>query len=175
MEKLKNFFQYSGVLYNDKNKNKITLNINNLNIVKDLEQKYNITKQKTNTYQPPDNIPNELVKYFVLGLFDADGCITRCNRPNVKHRNIKGKYVYSISFTGTYETCEYIRKFFNSKVKLVKRKNNNTNNYTVIFQGNKQVIKYLSRLYNNISVKFCLERKYKMYCDLLKQYNISRP
>jgi predicted HTH domain antitoxin len=170
--KLKNFLGYNGKLY--EGENKVALNINNREIVKDLEEKYNITNNKTETYIPPRNIPKELQKYFVLGLFDSDGCITRYKRPEAKNKHIKGDYAYTISFTGTKETCEYIKEFFSSKVKLVKRHQNKTNNYTVIFQGNLQVIKYLSMLYDETSKEFCLSRKYALFNELVEQYNISR-
>jgi predicted HTH domain antitoxin len=166
LEKLKQFLNYNGVLY--ESETKVALTINNRRIVADLEEKFNISNNKTDSYTPPKNIPQHLVKYFILGLFDSDGCITRSKRTTKKQ--YKGSFVYQISFTGTIEVCEYIKDFFGSAVKIHKRHKNNTNNYTVIFQGNPQIIKYLSQLYDDISVHFCLKRKYQMYIELVEQY-----
>jgi predicted HTH domain antitoxin len=166
LNKLKEFLSYNGVLY--ESETKVALTVNNRQIVADLEEKYNISNNKTNSYIPPKNLPQHLIKYFILGLFDSDGCITRSKRTT--KRQYKGSYVYQISFTGTKEVCEYIKNFFNSTVKIHKRRENSTNNYTVLFQGNPQIIKYLSQLYDDISINFCLKRKYQMYTELVEQY-----
>lgn len=168
--KLKKFINYSGVLY--ESDTSVTLNVNNRNIVNTLETTYLISNNKTETYKPPTTIPKHLIKYFILGLLDSDGCITRAMRPPTKtKRHYKGVYVYQLNFTGTREVCEYIKNFFESSVKLTKRHDNEVNNYTVNFQGNIQTKKYLSMLYDDISVTFCLERKYEKYIELVKQYN----
>jgi predicted HTH domain antitoxin len=170
--KLQKFLKYDGVLY--EGKNKIALNVNNRKICEDLKKYYNITNNKTEIYSPPNTIPSDLEKYFVLGLLDSDGHVTRSKRPKPVTKHYYGKYVYTIGFTGTNETCEYIKTFFNSNVKLFKRHNNDVNNYSVLFQGNLQVMKYLSMLYDDISIKFCLERKHKLYNELIEQYENSR-
>lgn len=169
--KFKAFLEYDGILYENEKKGKSALNINNTKIVSDLEQYYNITHLKTKTYQPPSSIPQDLLKYFILGLFDSDGCITRSKRPNKHQRHYNGDFVYTITFTGTKETCEFIKKFFNSSVKLSKRHKNKVNNYTVLFQGNLQVIDFLGKLYDDVSIEFCLKRKYKKYNELIQQYS----
>ncbi|WP_165769077.1 hypothetical protein [Virgibacillus profundi] len=173
LEKFKEFVDFSGDLYIDKDRTKITITINSRRLVKDIMEKYDITKNKTDTYTPPDKIPSHLKKYFVLGLFDSDGSMTKINRPNkAVNGHVKGLYVFGMSFTGTMETIIYIRNFFGSTVKETKRRENDSNNYTILFQGNIQLIKYGSKLYDKYSKKFCMKRKYKKYCELLEQYNI---
>lgn len=165
----KEFLKYDGQLY--VSENKVALNINNVNIVKSLENIYLISNNKTNNYSPPENIPPHLIKYFILGLLDSDGSISKCRRPSKTKVNYKGAYIFQVNFTGTKESCEYVKRYFGSNVKLSKRHKNNTNNYTIVFQGNNQLIEYLSRIYDANSIKFCLKRKYKMYIELVEQYS----
>lgn len=169
LEKFKEFLSYTGVIYY--NENSSALNVNCRKIVSDLEKNYNITNNKTDTYIPPTSIPCELEKYFILGLLDSDGCITRTTRPTQRN-HIAGQYVYSVGFTGTLECCNYVKAFFNSKVKIHKRHKNDSNNYSVLLQGNLQIIKLLTPLYDDISRVFCLSRKLKRFDDLLEQYSI---
>src|SRR5690606_38989836 len=128
--------------------------INSRRITQDLKEKYNITNMKSENYLPPNNIPDEFLKYFILGLLDADGGISKTKRPNKTNNRLKGEYVFQMSFTGTKETCEFVKQFFSSKVKLFKRHDNSINNYSVMFQGNKQLIKYYKMLYDETSLKF---------------------
>lgn len=168
----KKFLNYNGVLYYRKDGKAVGVTVNSKNIVKDLNDKYNITNNKTDIYVPPENIPSDLVKYFILGLIDSDGCITsHLKTYQPKTKRYRGDYIYQMNFTGTKESCEFVKAFFGSKVKLSKRKDNETNNYTVIFQGNEQVNRFCSILYDEISVDFCLQRKYKKYVALKEQYS----
>lgn len=168
LEKFKEFTQYSGKLY--VNEASVAITINSKKIVSDLEKKYNITNNKTDTYIPPSTIPTHLLKYFILGLFDSDGSISKTRRPNKNHNHVNGNYVFQINFTGTKETCEFIKGFFSSNVKLHKRHDNESNNYTIVIQGNKQLIKYFNMLYDEETERFCLQRKFKIFSQLIKQY-----
>lgn len=167
LDKLKRFLGYDGKLY--VGNQKVALTVNNPTLVKQLEDNFNITNNKTLVYEPPNNIPNDLIKYFILGLFDSDGCITKTLRQPTKTRHYKGNYAYMVNFTGTMEVCKYILSFFNSSVKIHKRHKNETNNYTVHFQGNEQIIKYLGTMYDEVSVHFALSRKLRIYNELVNQ------
>src|SRR5699024_9400972 len=126
LESFKEFMGFSGELYIDKNKTKVTITINSEELVKDLIEKYNIVPLKTDIYKPPQNIPKDMIKYFILGLIDSDGGFVKIRRPNkpvIGH--INGEYVFNINFTGTIETVNYVKKFFNSSVTPTKRHNNN--------------------------------------------------
>lgn len=173
LERLQDFLEYDGVIYDKKNNKASSLTVNSIQICEDLLDKYNISNNKTYDYIPPEYIPKHLVKYFILGLIDADGSVLRHKRTN---RNpsfrYRGDYVYQIGFTGTYETCEFVRNFFNSKVKIhTRHKDRDNNNHTVLFQGNEQVLKYCSKLYDEHTSKFCLQRKYKNYELLREEYS----
>ena len=167
IERFKVFSKYTGKLYRGKrsglNQNDcIEIRINNINIVRDLEKNFNITKAKSLTYIPP-TIPDEYKKYFILGLLDGDGCITY-------YTTNTGRKHFSLSFVGTKETCEYIQEFLGSNVKLFKRhKESNSNNYSFVIQGNVQIYRILSSLYDNEIEKICLKRKHNKFLELKEQ------
>lgn len=170
--KFKEFIQYDGVLYYKKNGKAVSITVNSRQIVSDLFNKYGITNNKTDCYTPPNNMPNEYIKYFILGLIDSDGSISRSLRPN---RNpsvrLRGEYIYQMNFTGTSESCEFVKRFFGSKVKLTaRRKERGNNNFTIVFQGNEQILKYGEMIYDEKSIEFCLRRKYEIFCALKEEY-----
>lgn len=169
IERFKTFSKYTGKLYRGKRSKQnhhdcIEIRLNNINIVKDLEKNFNITSAKSLTYIPP-NIPKKYVKYFILGLLDGDGCITY-------YTTNTGRKHFGLSFVGTKETCEYIKKFLKSDVKLFKRyKESDKNNYSFVIQGNIQIYKILSNLYDEKVKDICLERKYNKFLELKEQIN----
>lgn len=171
VERLKKYVKYDGGLYIGKRSKEnhqdcVELRVNNREIVKNLEKNFNITNAKSLTYIPP-NIPKEYKKYFILGLLDGDGCITY-------YTTNTGRKHFSLSYVGTKETCEYILDFFNSKVKLHKRhKDSDVNNFSFVIQGNVQIYKILSSLYDDKIVKICLERKYNKFLELEEQINLT--
>lgn len=172
LSRFKEFIQYDGVLYYRKDGKSVAITVNSSQIVSDLFDKYKITNNKTDCYTPPNNIPDEYIKYFILGLIDSDGSISRTARPN---RNpsvrLRGEYVYQMNFTGTSESCEFVKRFFNSKVKLFARhKERKNNNFTINFQGNEQIIRYCEMIYDEKSIEFCLKRKYEIFCALKEEY-----
>lgn len=171
LQSLANNLEFSGNLY--KKEKSSTLTLNSEQICADLLEKYNITPRKTYSYIPPNNIPSHLVKYFILGLLDSDGTITRSKRqPRKTSLTLnRGDYVYQMGFTGTLEVCEYIKNFFGSSVKIhTRHPDRNNNNYTILFQGNKQVYSFCQELYDEQSILFCLQRKYKKFLLLAEEY-----
>lgn len=174
-EKLKEFVGYNGNLYIGK-RNKVNhndcveLRVNNINIVNDLRDNFNITNAKSCTYIPPE-LDDDLKRYFILGLLDGDGSIgyTTTNT---------GRKHFSLQFTGTKESCEYILDYFGSSVKIRKRyKNSEVNNYSFVIQGNIQIYKILKKLYSDDIINTCLQRKYLKFKELeeqiIKTYGMS--
>jgi len=172
LHRLKTFLKYDGVLYYKNTGTAVSLTVNSLQICKDLNEKYNISNNKTYDYIPSKNIPEEFMKYFILGLIDADGSILKHKRTHQTNNRLRGEYVYQIGFTGTYETCVMVRDFFGSTVQIhTRHKNRENNNYTVLFQGNEQVLKLCSMIYDKQTNLFCLKRKYKNYLSLKEEYS----
>lgn len=146
-----------------------SISVESREICINLEENFNIIPRKTLTYIPPSDIPDNLIKYFILGYFDGDGSLSySITNTGRKH--------FTLNFVGTLETIKYIQKYFNKEnIKISKRHpNHNVNNYSFSLQGNAQIFKIMSDLYSdNEILKFCLKRKYEKYLVLKEQQEIK--
>lgn len=105
-------------------------------------------------------ISDELIPYFLLGYFDGDGGIYKCLGSNKK------TYQYSMSVTGTKETCDYFYNFFEQKGFMTKRnKESKSNNYTYVISGKNLTRQCLDKLYST-NYKHSLKRKRDKYLEL---------
>lgn len=171
VEGLIEYTNYTGnILFVDKKKysdtfsNCCEVRINNISIVDNLKKNFNITERKSVTYCPPITIPNELIKYFILGYIDGDGSITYTTSNT-------GRKQFALNITGTREMCEFIKSYFGSTVKLMKRnKDTDSNNWTLCIQGNTQLHHILQELYEDEDiVNICMSRKFKRFLMLKEQ------
>jgi len=111
--------------------------------------KYNITPKKSLTLNFPNNIPEEYVRYFILGYFDGDGsCYTNKD---------KSKLYFNI--TGTYDVVSSIKAVFNTSFgckygSIQKYKSV----YRLIFNGTKSSIDFGKWLYSD-----------EVFCPLLRK------
>lgn len=170
LENFKDFINYSGVIYEKKDKKSAAISINSLNIVKDLEKNFNIRNNKSYNYIPP-NLPDEMKKYFILGMIDADGSFIRHLKTHLSKNRFRGDYNYQIGFTGTLESCLYIKDYFKVGPKIhTRHKDRDNNNFTLLIQGNLQCLKIGNIIYDEKSVKFCLKRKLNNYKALKEEY-----
>ena len=108
------------------------------------------------------NIPNELVKYFLLGIIDGDGCFYY-NREN---------YLRQFVISGTYNQdwnlfVEIFNKIGVEKYKIENYKKKSE--YSQIKITNKKDIKIIGDfIYSSIQEdNIGLNRKYKKYKDLI--------
>ena len=112
-------------------------------------------------------VPKAFKKDFLRGYFDGDGCF------------FFKKYDYGerslISFTGTLESLIYIRQELqencncSSGTMTQRNPENFTNNYTIQWQGNRQVKSILSYLYSSQS-KIFLSRKQQDINSFLQKH-----
>lgn len=131
-------------------------------MIEDLN-KLGITDRKSLIYKPPTQrqLPLELTKYYILGLLDGDGTISITKN---------GRYISS--FVGTFETMSFIQKFFGTDMSISEAKlGSHKNTYNIKYSEGptKRILDYL---YDDYSIEFCLERKYKKYleiCEIDKQ------
>ena len=118
---------------------------------------HGVLEHKSDILQPPNNIPYEFIRYFILGYFDGDGSI--CIKNN--------KYPhYSISICGTKEMLEFISKYLidNNIIKKYNklyRRKEDCHVLQLSWGGNNIVNKILTFLYGDINVY--LDRKYELY------------
>jgi len=124
----------------------------------------------------PNYLNNEMIRHFIRGYFDGDGCISYTF---AKRNNIFGNSFLSVAtITSTEEFCLYIKKYIKDNLiinstMLCRHPENNNNNRTLQISGNKQVIKFMEWLYNDSSL--FLERKYnkiKKIKEIIKGRNI---
>ena len=113
---------------------------------------------KTETLKFPDKIflPIELVKFFILGCFDGDGCL-------IRYRN----RFFRWNFIGTFDMCNQI-KFFIEKTIKVSLKIRKAGKHRFLFCLDlyklEEIKKLLRFLYDKAPFK--MKRKYKMFLEL---------
>ena len=105
-----------------KNKGSIRLSISSKILIEDL---YKLGIEQNKTYKEmyiPEQIPNNLIRHFIRGYFDGDGCITySIRKPNPKNREIN----YRVS--GRFEICAKLSNILIDIQKHLSKYNINTN------------------------------------------------
>lgn len=124
-------------------------NVNNLII-------QGVLHNKTYFYEYPKLVPDDLVRHFIRGFFDGNGCIS-------------GTSKYKIKICGLEELLEWFRIKFPvySKSKLSKRKQHQVV-MTLDIGGKNNVIQILEYMYKDCKVS--LYRKHKKCNDVLIEY-----
>lgn len=157
IEKFKNSLQNDSpikeknIRFNDKNIKSYRITICNKKICEDLNN-IGCTPKKTFSVKFP-NINEDLIRHFIRGYFDGDGCI---------HINIKNNTV-CFSIIGTYDMLNYIKNYFNDnniKCKISKNKNI----YELRCNNKYDVGEIYKLLYKESNI--CLDRKLKKF-DIL--------
>ena len=154
--------RFTRVLENNKIGDYSEFRISNKKI-KDVLHSYSIEPRKSLTLNIEEVIKNSLmneslIPSFLLGYFDGDGGIYHYNPE-------EGTEQFSMSITGTLETCNYYKKYFQDIGFLTKRHKDNKNNYTYQIGGRNQVKKALDLLYED-TPEFFFKRKHKIYLKL---------
>ena len=140
---------------NNKTLYQCSLSINGKELVAPL-MLMGLTSNKTYTLEASimNYIPEKLVRHFLRGYFDGDGCISWDKRYQWGNKSV-------IHVAGNYDFLQNsFNKYFptNCNLKLYK-KSKQCYDYTI--QDKKQVLKFLAYLYND--AKIYLERKFKLY------------
>lgn len=159
LDNLKKDLQYEGNIYNVNKSNgqtQVSIRICS-NIIKEDINKYINTNNKTYELNWCKDIPDDLIRHFIRGYFDGDGCV---------HFN-KEKGHYSASLVGTENFMYNLQLFYNLN-------NNNEDgsikrhaNYTNLTFGGKYVSKkFLDWIYKDSSEDTRLLRKYMKYLEL---------
>lgn len=168
LKKFKRTVAWTGKDYFHKNTNALEVYFRSLKMVTDL-RRYHISSCKTFTVKLP-NIPKQLERHFIRGLFDADGCINRAKRIS------PGKSGQIYTFYGGEFCIEGNNEFVSAvQSRLVKLGLPlNSINYSgktinrIRYGGINQLKTIYHYLYHNATIY--LERKKKLYQDILKNY-----
>lgn len=113
-----------------------------------------------------EQVPENLIPHFIRGYFDGDGCIT------YSYNKIYKKRSPVISFVSTKEFLDTLQIIFNKELgfsftKFQKRRKNIINNYSIMYGGKKQMLKFYNWLYNDSN--YFLKRKFKKFTELLNE------
>lgn len=120
-------------------------------------------KQKSLILKPPIGVPKTLTNHFIRGFFDGDGSIFWNKSEFERHKNWNTPS-YNISITSTKEMIEWIIDevgFGN-----LKKENRREKTWYYKQDGNKKVKAFCDYIYKDATV--FMERKYKLYQDLIK-------
>jgi hypothetical protein len=145
------------ILKNNKKYNfeSVEVSISNVKIVKDLIN-HGCMPNKTFKLEFP-NLDEKLMKHFIRGYFDGDGCI--CKRKDTNNS-------YCISIIGnenfTKSLQKYLCKKFNSD-KIYNYKNGNIKVVTIM--NNKECIDFKNFIYENATIY--LDRKKKIFEQII--------
>lgn len=153
LQKFKNCIKFEGKI---KDTYYCNVSISSSQIINDLKNNFDIETKKSLTCFISGKIPSDMIKHYIRGYFDGDGCITNTN---------KEKGYTQMSFLGTLKTIEFIREYFyNNGIKLRSKDMpdilKNKNIFIICYSGI-SAYKCLKMLYDN-SIMF-LNRKHELY------------
>lgn len=139
------------------------LRIQNYQLVEDIKR-YEIVPRKSLILDISKVIQlaklnDKQISVFLLGYFDGDGCIS------IAHNQTTQKEYFEMNITGTRETIEYYKKYFDNHGTITKRHQDNKNNFTLQMSNNYSTIyNALNKIYKyKNEITFCLDRKYQKF------------
>lgn len=138
------------------------VSIDSISLVKDLER-YGCARNKSLTLFPPVLLSKDLVPYWVLGYMDGDGSISTFSDKN------RNNYLrLKISFTGTKEVLEFIKKFFQNSAKIVREHHCQNNTYRFSVTETK-AIDFLTYVYSDRRIyEISLDRKRDKFFEYMR-------
>lgn len=114
----------------------------------------------------PRYLRKDLIRHFIRGYFDGDGCFSYGIRKN--KNSLKTTSDSIINFTSTEDFCLYLKKYFQDNFHInsylsCRHPNNHNNNRTITISGNKQVIKIMEWMYKDTDLY--LQRKHDKFIE----------
>lgn len=151
-KKMKRFINSSGCVFFQIQDKKLSNDLANLGIVsrKSLILKFPTGKQ----------VPDHLIRHFIRGYFDGDGCVSR--------RFNHGACRWTIKFLSSKEFCDnfcYKIKSILNMDNISSKQDKNSKIYGVEFGGNRKVKIFLDWMYKDATI--FLNRKYNKYNELI--------
>ena len=172
LEAVRNELEYEGPLrfhelskQNPKHKNQYILSIVDEHLCNQLK-KVGVVERKSLKLTFPTFLRPDLIRHFVRGYFDGDGCVSRIKKTSKWHTVI----------AGTYDFCSSLSLILNSM--FVKnnvrqpKQSEGKNTYIISTAANLSTYKLLSWLYQDCDIK--MSRKYNLYLKLCEEYTESK-
>lgn len=144
---------------------------------KTLVDKYGIVPYRQDCSKLLNQIPDNLMKHFIRGILDADGCFSKYNIVEHGYDVVK----YNVSIGTNEDILKIIEKhLIEHKIvtpyerKLYKRHNEDDKDgeyRSLNFSGKAQCLNILNYIYNNASIY--LDRKYQKYLKIVGDINCN--
>ena len=168
LQRVKEELEYEGpirsVQLHEKNpnhKNQYILAITDEHISRSLKD-LGVVERKSLVLTFPEFLRPDLLRHFVRGYFDGDGCVCYDYKRNKCTSSIVGTKEFCTSLSNIMK-----QMFINCHI-VKPRPDLDSNTYVLMFGGNKSSYAFLSWLYEDCDMK--LERKYKRYLDFCEKY-----
>lgn len=118
---------------------------------------------------PEEYLKGDLIRHFIRGYFDGDGCISCSYSP--KDNPFGNVFSSVITFTSTEDFCLYLKKYFKDNfdihsTMLCRHPSHHNNNRTLQISGNKQVEEIMKWMYYDTDLY--LQRKYDKFLNICK-------
>ena len=129
----------------------------------------NYNKSFNLDFPTDEQVPKYLKLHFIRGFTDGDGSI-------YSTVNKKGHREATIKWCGTYNMMMGLKEFLNINVKTKlsqRHPDRNNNNYNYQVGGNIQFVKVMNMIYKDSTEVTRMERKFKIYLQILKEINIK--
>jgi intein-encoded DNA endonuclease-like protein len=134
-----------------------------------LTEVYKITPKKSLTLEFSENIPEHLIKYFILGYFDGDGsvcCYKPKSSPNVN---------LDFSILGTNNMMNHFKNHINKHVPEAKGSIFKQQNYYVLsISGTKSAIYFGEWLFSDTDFPINLKRKQEKFTNYVKEWGFLK-
>jgi hypothetical protein len=134
---------------------------NDAKVWSDLNNK-GITPNKSLTIKFPNKDifkTNDLIRHFIRGYFDGDGCVTWCN---------SNRTTPSVNIIGTLDFLKGIESEFGDNAYICHKKNKSDEVFTFKLT-NLKAFKFLEYIYKDSTIY--LERKYNRYLNFVPSYS----
>lgn len=168
LNNIKKLISHNGKIY--KSNKMYQLNITNKKLYTFFKDN-NFNNDKRYSAPYIKDIPNDMFKYYLLGLFDGDGCLYY----NYTSGVFKSK-IFQIT-SGSKNLINPLKeklKILDYNCRMSNKISTTGNKYwDLIISETKDILKIMDLLYNEESLKFCLKRKYILYLKLLKLIEID--
>ena len=145
---------------NPNHQNQYVLAITDNYMCKQLK-KIGVVERKSLILQFPDFLRPDLIRHFVRGYFDGDGCVYYDVKRNKCTTNI----------VGTLEFCTGVSNIMSAmfiKNNIYKPRNDEKNTYVLQTSANLSSYKFLSWIYRDCDIK--MRRKYESYLSFCEKY-----
>lgn len=146
---------------NPKHKNQYILSITDEHMCNQLK-KIGVVERKSLRLTFPTFLRPDLIRHFVRGYFDGDGCVSRIERTRKWHTLTAGTYEFCSSLSLILNSM-----FVNNNVRQPKQ-SEGKNTYIISTSANLSTYKFLSWLYQDCDMK--MPRKYNRYLQLCEEY-----